>query len=70
MQNGKTGTDIGKTGTDIGKTGIYFTALLCTPRKMGKREFNYRTWTSGGKRDRDGKSFLLCDGAFLKSSCD
>ena len=40
MQNGKTGTDIGKMGTDIGKTGIYFTALLCTPRKMGKREFN------------------------------
>ena len=40
MQNGKTGTDIRKMGTDIGKTGIYFTALLCTPRKMGKREFN------------------------------
>ena len=40
MHNGKTGMDIGKTGTDIGKTGIYFTALLCMPRKTGKREFN------------------------------
>ena len=40
MQNGKTVTYNGKTGTDIGKTGIYFTALLCMPRKTGKREFN------------------------------
>ena len=35
MHNGKTVTYNGKTGTDIGKTGIYFTALLCMPRKMG-----------------------------------
>ena len=40
MHNGKMVMYNGKTGTGISKTGIYFTALLCTPRKMGKREFN------------------------------